>query len=322
MQSLIERLLASDEPAVRLKVMLNVVKQVPDSEEIQKTREAVAQSPRVNTLLSERGVDGRIPYHPYAKWIGAHWVLATLAEIGYPTGDRSLLPLVDQVIEWLFSLDHEMKIQTIQGRVRRCASQEGNALFAIMALGLEDAVPGRTEELASRLMRWQWPDGGWNCDKRPEASHSSFMETLIPLRALSLYSRLTGDGNAAQKAALAGEIFLKRSLFRRLSDSSIIKNDFTLLHYPCYWHYDLLFGLRVLAEAGFLPDVRCADALRILEARQLPDGGWPMDKAYYRLGEKAQSGRSLVSWGTVSRKKMNEFISADVLSVFKASGKI
>ena len=38
----------------------------------------------------------------------------------------------------------------------------------------------RCDELALRLAEWQWPDGGWNCDKRPEVVISSFMETLIP----------------------------------------------------------------------------------------------------------------------------------------------
>jgi hypothetical protein len=44
-------------------------------------------------------------------------------------------------------------------------------------LGLCD---DRTDELVSRLVTWQWPDGGWNCDKRSGALTSSFQETLLP----------------------------------------------------------------------------------------------------------------------------------------------
>ena len=74
----------------------------------------------------------------------------------------------------------------INGRVRRCASQEGNCIFYSLALGLADE---RTEELVARLIKWQWEDGGWNCDKRPEAAISSFNETLIPLRGLAWYAK-------------------------------------------------------------------------------------------------------------------------------------
>ena len=45
------------------------------------------------TLLSERDSDGRIPYHPYKKWYGGHWVLSQLADIEYPKGEASFTPL-------------------------------------------------------------------------------------------------------------------------------------------------------------------------------------------------------------------------------------
>ena len=93
-------------------------------------------------------------------------------------------------------------------------------------------------------MRWQWPDGGWNCDKNPDAVNSSFMESLIPLRALALYSRLTGSEEAKGASKLAAEIFLKRRLYRRQRDGRIMNRSFVELHYPCYWHYDILFGLK------------------------------------------------------------------------------
>jgi len=82
------------------------------------------------------------------------------------------------------SVEHDTKhLRVIDGRVRRCASQEGYAVWCSLRLGFADS---RTEELVSRLLRWQWADGGWNCDRHPEADTSSFMETLIPMRALAL----------------------------------------------------------------------------------------------------------------------------------------
>lgn len=319
MRSIIDKLVKSDEPSVRFKVLVNVLGKELESVEIIRLQQEIKSCPRVRLLLSERGKDGKIPFHPYAKWYGAHWILASLADIGYPPSDESLIPLREQVYEWLLSKKHEKRIKSIEGRVRRCASQEGNALYYLLSLGLADA---RTEELAERLMKWQWADGGWNCDKNPKAINSSFMESLIPLRGLALYGKLTGGKESKNAAGRAVEIFLKRKLFKRQRDGKIISDDFVKLHYPCYWHYDILFGLTVMAKAGFIGDKRCYDALGLLESKRLPDGGFPAEKKYYQFTERIKTGRSLVDWGGTSEKHMNEFVTADALYVLKKSGRL
>jgi hypothetical protein len=318
-KDIIDKLLNSDEPSVRFKVLVNVLGKKLESAEIKKLQEEINSSPRVKLLLSEREKDGKIPFHPYRKWYGAHWVLATLADIGYPSDDKSLIPLREQVLAWLFSEEHRKHIKTIDGRTRRCASQEGNALFSLLTLGLTDT---RTEELAERLVKWQWPDGGWNCDRDPKAVNSSFWESLIPLRALALHARLTGKKESKESAKRAAEVFLKRRLYKRQKDGRIMVGDFVELHYPCYWRYDILFGLKVMAEAGFIGDERCCDALELLESKRLPDGGFPAEKKYYRVTKKMAAGRSLVDWGGTSKKHMNEFVTADVLYVLKKSGRL
>jgi hypothetical protein len=319
MDSMISKLLNSDEPSVRYKVMVNVLDYGAETAVCQELCQEVATSLRVQQLLSERDEEGHLPHHPYTKWVGAHWLLADLADIGYPSGDEMLIPLREGVYQWLFGQSHQKSIRMINGRVRRCASQEGNALYYLLALGLADA---RTDELADRLVQWQWPDGGWNCDKNPGAHHSSFMESLIPLRGLARHGRITGNKQSQQAAEHAAEIFLKRHLYKRESDGRVIKDDFIRLHYPCYWHYDILFGLKVMAEAGFIHDERCRDALDLLETKRLSDGGFPAEKAYYRVTEKAVSGRSLVSWGGTSKRRLNEFVTADALYVLKVAGRL
>jgi len=317
---ILNRLLSSSEPSVRFKVQTRVLGKALDSPEIVELREQIRNSSRVKRLLSERDKPGRIPTNPYSKWRGAHWVLADLADLGYPPGDETLTPLRDQVYEWLFSKRHETEhLKVIAGKVRRCASQEGNALYSSLALGLMD---DRTDELAARLTKWQWPDGGWNCDKDPNASNSSFMESLIPLRALSLHAKLKGTASSEAAAKRASEIFLKRSMYRRQRDGRIMNKNFTLLHYPCYWHYDILFGLKVMAKAGLIRDDRCEPALNLLTSKRLPDGGFPAEAKYYHVTDRSRSGFSLVDWGGVSKRHYNEFVTADALFVLKEAGRI
>jgi hypothetical protein len=182
------------------------------------------------------------------------------------------------------------------------ASQDANAAWALTRLGLADE---RVDRLIDRLLVAQWPDGGWNCDPRPTVSVSSFEETLIPLRALAL----RGDAGCSDAADRAAEVFLMRRLHRRLSDGKPIAARFLKLHFPPYWHYDILFGLKVMHECGRLGDPRCADALEMLDAKRLPDGGFPAEARFYRRDN------STVDWGGTSVRRSNPWVTAEALAV-------
>jgi hypothetical protein len=309
----IERLLQSQEPSIRFLARVGVLGEDPGSKEVQTLRGEIRDSPRAKALLSERNDKGRIEFGVYSKWRGAHWVIGTLADIGYPPGDPELMPLIDQTLYCWLGKSHLDSVQLIDGRARRCGSQEGNALWSSLTLGVSDE---RTDQLASNLIGWQWPDGGWNCDRKPEATKSSFHETLFPLRALSLHARLTGSQASAQAAQKAAEPFLSRHMMRRLSSGKMIRAEFSRLQYPAYWHYDVLSGLRVMAEAGFIGDPRCEDALDWLESKRLPDGGFPATFAYYRANS------STASWGGTGVNKMNEWVTVHALTVLRAAGRL
>lgn len=320
MEPIVEKLLASPEPSIKYKMMVNVMGISRRSPAIWKLQQEIKSSPRVTKLLSLRTKSGKFPIHPYSKWRGAHWTLSVLADIGYPSGDEELIPLREQILDWLFGKSHQKHIVSIDGRTRRCASQESNAAYSLLTLGLADE---RVDELVSRLIGWQWPDGGWNCDKRPEAVNSSYHESWIPLRALALYARVKNHKPALESAKRAAELFLKRKLYKRLSDASIIHHDMAKLHYPPYWHYELLGALKVMAEAGFISDPRCRDALDILESKRLPDGGFPAEAKYYRLykDEKRPSGTSLVDWEPTGKSIINPWVTTDALYVLKEAGR-
>ena len=310
----------SEDPSLRLGLLVHVLGNDAQSEQVNALRQDVKRSPRVLRLLSERQADGTIPRHPYAKWDGAHWVLSALAELGYPPGDESLIPLREQVLRWLLSPGREASIKKrVDGRVRMCASQEGNAIYSLLTLGLADS---RVDLLVDRLLHTQWPDGGWNCDRNPEAHISSFHETLLPLRALVLYSRRTISRAAQDAADRAADLFLVRSLFKRRSNGAVIHPSFVRLHYPPFWHYDILAGLKVMAEAGHIRDERCRDGLDLLMTKQLPDGGFPAEGKYYRVADGKVSTRSLVEWGPTSTRISNPFVSLDALTVLARAGRL
>lgn len=315
-----ESLLANNpEPIIQWKFKKSFITGEESPISSAEAREKLEESPIIHQLLIDRDRNGQIPFPVYDKWFGAHWVLAILADLGYPSGDESLKPLMEQCYQMWLSKHHEKHIKMINGRVRRCASQEGNCIYYSLVLGLADE---RTEELATRLLKWQWVDGGWNCDKKPEAFTSSFNETLIPLRGLAWFSKATGDPKIARAVDRAAEVFLQRNMYIGMRDRQVIDNNFVRLHYPNYWHYDILFGLKVMAEAGFIGDPRCLMALDLLESKQLPDGGFPAEDRYYRRDDRKLAGHSHVDWGGTSKHRMNPFVTLDALWVLKQAGRL
>jgi hypothetical protein len=330
----LKALLESDEPAIRWKTRVGVLGEDPDSKQNRALREEIRSCARVKALLARRNNAGTFvsARSVYDKWQGAHWVLATLADLGYPERDESLCTMRDQILDcWLrpefyeeFVAEQKSDaykkdgVPVMQGRHRRCASQQGYALYFLIKLGIEDR---RVDDLVERLLHWRWPDGGWNCDKDPDAAKSTFIHTIHSMRGLHLYGTRFRKPKASAAAKQASEIFLSRHLYKRKSNGAVMKSEFIKLHYPLYWHYDILFGLKVMCEVGKIDDARCADALDLLEQRRLPDGGWPAESRYYSVSKTFKLHADYVDWGGTSKMRMNPWVTVDALSVLRSAGR-
>ncbi len=314
-----DQMLASPEPSVRYIYKSRFQKLDVQSKEMLDLGQEIKNSSRVLTILGARDLDGKFPWHPYQKWNGAFWTLLVLADLGYPPGDTSLLPLRMQIYEWILNPKHIKSIPLINGRWRRCCCQEGGVVFAMLRLGLADS---RVEQLVESLLKWQWPDGGWNCDKHPEASHSSFHESFIPLRALNAFWQASGDERVKAARDRAAERFISRSLYKNPVTGEAIKIVFTQPAYPSYWHYDFVYGLRSMVECDLIHDPRCVDALDLLESKRLPDGGFGAETRYYQYSQKIQTGHSLVDWGGTSTRNNNPFVTVEALCILKAASRI
>lgn len=316
---MIARLENSPEPSIRYLLKASDGGLTVSSPEMVALKEEVRISPRIQAMLEWRSPDGSLPVHAYSKWKGAFWTLLQFVDLGYPSGDDTLLPLREQIYGWLLDPDRLKRIPQIQGRWRRCALQEGGTVFSLVRLGLADE---RTEQLVELLLKWQWQDGGWNCDKKPEATHSSFHESLIPLRGMNAYARASGDPQAKAVAERTAEMFLEHRLYKHRGRDETITTEFTELAFPPYWHYDFLTGLVAMQEVGALGDPGCSDALDLLESLRLPDGGFAAPRKYYTRAQSAKSGVSPVAWGTVSETKSNEWLTARALGVLHQAGRV
>ena len=309
MNGAVEWLLASDEPAVRLAVKRDLLGKARPGEASQ-----VLDGPKVQALLAGQQPDGGFGTHPYGKWRGAHWRLVSLVELGVPAGEPRCVAAAETVLDWLTGAGHRRGVRVIDGLARRCASQEGNALAVCSRLGL--AGDPRVRLLAESLVEWQWPDGGWNCDPQATGYRSSFHESLAPMWGLHEYAQATGNADAKSAADRTAELFLAHRVFRRLSDGEPIHPSFTVLHYPPYWHYDVLHALVVLARMGRAGDPRAADAVALVESRRLADGRWQSGGRWWKPPDSSGSNVEVVDWG---RSGPSEMITLNALRVLRAA---
>ncbi len=241
--SAIDWLLASDEPGIVFQAKRDLLGE-PDPPEAG----TVLDGPLVRGLLAGQQADGGFGVNVYGKWGGAHWRLVSLVELGVPAGEPRCVAAAETVLAWLTGESHRKRIQTINGLVRRCGSQEGNALAVCCRLGL--AEDPRVRLLAESLVEWQWPDGGWNCDKNATGYRSSFNESLPPMWGLHEYWVATGETAAKDAAERTAELFLDHRLFRTLASGEPIRPSFVAMHQPPFWHYDFFRALVVLARMG------------------------------------------------------------------------
>jgi hypothetical protein len=306
-----EWLLASSEPAIRHMAARDLLGGEGSAES------PILEGPKVRQLLAGQRPDGGFGVHPYRKWTGAHWRLVSLVELALPSSEPRALAALETVLRWLTGRGHRANIRTIDGLTRRCASQEGNALAVAGRLGMQDDP--RVQLLAESLIEWQWPDGGWNCDVRAGGHRSSFHESLSPMWGLHEFADARDDEPARTAARRTAELFLDHRLFRSGRTGRVIHPEWIKLHFPPYWHYDILRALVVLARMGLAMDPRASDALDLLEEKRMKDGTWRPDGYWWSSPGSSTSTVEVVDWG---RGGSNEMITLHALTVLESAGRL
>jgi hypothetical protein len=308
-QQAIDWLLMSDEPGIRLQARRDLL-----GEKLTWAADEILAGRHASSLLEGQKDDGGFGTHPYQKWMGAHWRLVSLVELGAPASEPRVMAALESVLAWLAEDDQRPEdALRIRDRYRIHGSIYANALAIATKLG--KASDPRVRNLAEWLMLWQWPDGGWNCDRHPHVTHSSFYESITPLWALSAFATASGNTAAARAAGRTAEFFLAHRLFKSHSTDRVGDPKWIKLRYPEYWHYDYLHGLLMLARAGALADERCHDALTLLRQQQQPDGSWRLDGPQYWKGRSGLYGDA-AGW---DRTTAGQMLTLNALRVLRAA---
>ena len=305
----IDWLLSSDEPGIRLQARRDLL-----GEAATLTTEDVMSGPIVSRLLSGQHADGGFGVHPYQKWMGAHWRLVSLVELGATSSDSRVMAALESVLQWIGTDDKPDEALRIRDLYRVHGSIYANALAVATILG--QATDDRASKVAEWLIFWQWPDGGWNCDRHPHVVHSSFYESITPMWALAEYAKATGDLQAGAAAERAAAFFLKHEIYKSHRSKRPGDAKWIRLRYPEYWHYDYLHGLVLLDRAVGLTDPRTQAALMLLREQQQPDGTWRVDGPQYWKGRTGPYGDA-AAWDKSSASQM---LTLNALRVLKTTG--
>mgnify|MGYP001828290934 CR=1 FL=1 len=322
MEAIEEHLRTWDDPAVRYQARLVLDGADRESQDMRALADQVRATPDCNAMIVGSHVD---PRHPYRKWQGAHWALVQLAERGHPGGDPRLREVQEIVFAWILSPkflepNWTRRIEGQPDRIRRCGSMEGNVLWASLELGLMD---DRLQVLADRLVAMQWPDGGWNCDVRPEASHSSFVETVLPLRGLAAWVRATDDKAAKETLERGVELLLEHRLLFHRSGDLMVPNwgpRPDRIGFPVRF-FDVLLVLELMTDLDGLNDARCDRALEMLVAKRTADGGFPMEVRRARTATEICSNCTFADWGPGGKTRTNPWVTIRALRVLRAAGR-
>jgi len=310
------KLRAYGNPIIDYRIAKNVLRKAMGPSEERKLLGAIKRGDQARKLLSGRDRDGRIPFHPYAKWFGAHWILTALAEIDYPPGDGDIKGLVDQAYEWLSGFRSGWKV--VKGKVRTHPCMLGNALYYLSKLGFAD---GRADDILAMILETRWPDGGWNCDAKPGASISSITTTRLVLRGLNEYDGRKPTAGIRGIIDGASRLITDRGVFLSRKTGRVIHPYMQELSYPAYYHYTALSALTVLMEIGHKNAGSLDKALDSIEGKELEGGGFPAERKRYAVSDGHGHGSSPAGWGKTGGKTMNEYVTVDALAVLRYYGR-
>jgi len=90
------------------------------------------------------------------------------------------------------------------------------------------------------------------------------------------------------------------------------------LHFPAYWHYDVLAGLRTIAASVGLDDPRSHDALALVESKRRPDGTWRTEGKWWKRPGSKGSNVEAIDWGDAA----NEILTEQIEGVLQTAGRL
>lgn len=266
--------LVKGDPAIRWQVERDLLHKPPGVWEATRVDVGrVGWGKRLLDRQDEGGTWGSGLYGP--KWTSTTYTLLLLRRLGLPPSNAQAITGCRRLLDGADWIDGGVSLFTGQQLAEKCV----NGIVLSLA-SYFDVSDSRADSIADMLLAGRMADGGWNCEDRRGATHSSFHTTISVLEGLQEWKRRTGRDDADAAIASGQEFMLRHQMYRSHRTGEVINPTWSTFHFPPRWHYDVLRGLDHLRDAGASRDDRAAGAIELVRAKQRKDGRWGKGSQY------------------------------------------
>lgn len=286
-------LLEPENPSVRHRTLLDLMKYPDDDQRVLEAKAAIQQSRPVLKLLRQQRPDGTWSWPTDWKqgslWTekGTIFSLLLLGELGATCTEGT-----DRAFDHLhkhFQLESGL-ISYKAVKTRRRYQSQSTSFWCITAVTLRAALLlGYTDhplvhKALSFFETFQNEKGGWYCSaysRNPEKvqPRNCYMGIIKVLNALSLIP----SHKRSKKLRLLIKQGVSTCLENRVHFYRVdrhgqptMKRAWRKFAFPRYWRSDTLEATNVLIHLG-VRDKRLSDALDFIQSKQQPDGRWLLD---------------------------------------------
>lgn len=302
-------LLEDDNPSVEYMTLRNLLDYAEDDSRVVAARQKIMQTGPVPMILRHMDAQGhfrdadtireygeeRAAFGYLPKYQATVWQLLLFADLGADNGDERVRKTCDYVLEhsWMPN-----GLFSMVGNQYLAPCFQGNMLYALTKLGY--GGDQRVLEAFDVLMEYtRFDDGKFEAPSswpyrgkkdRCSGSHSCYAGCLKALKAISVIPQQSWDRHTRDFVSRGAEYFLLHHIYRAShSPEKLLHREIDEIVFPTFIYGDFLEVLTTLLQLG-IKDPRMQDAVDLLNAKQLPNGRWRLERdiprMHVRLGRR------------------------------------
>ena len=297
MKSEIISWLLEGDPSIRWQVQRDLLNLSPAKYEAE--RKKVAKEGWGKRLLDKQDPDGRWGGGMYGpKFISTTYTMLTLRLLGLQPNNPQAKRACKLFLDKGFYTDGGINFFSYSWKY-----SETCVTSMILALLTYFHYPDeRIHAVASYVIGEQMPDGGWNCESRKGATHSSFHTTISALEGLYEYQCTYPEKKKriTQVRARGHKFLLAHRLYKSHRTGQVFDTKMTSMPFPPRWKYDFIRALDYFRVCDAPQDERMNDAIELLQKKQKKGGLWPLNsgmsgRKFFDLEKVGQPSR----WNTL-----------------------